>query len=48
MYMYVYTYYDLINPPMPYIASSPLCLLRGFTSCLTFASRARAPEAPPL
>ena len=24
--MYVHTYYVLIKPPMPYIASSPLCL----------------------
>ena len=30
--MYVHTYYVLISPPMPYIASSPLCLLRVFAS----------------
>ncbi len=34
----IHTYYVLINPPMPYITSSPLCLLRVFTSCLNFAS----------
>ncbi len=39
--MYVHTYYVLIKPPMPYIASSPLCLLRGFASCLNFASQER-------
>ena len=31
-YVYIHTYYVLIKPPMPYIASSPLCLLRGFAS----------------
>jgi hypothetical protein len=36
--MYVHTYYVLIKRPMPYIASSPLCLLRVFSSCLNFAS----------
>ena len=30
--MYVHTCYVLIKPPMPYITSSPLCLLRAFTS----------------
>jgi hypothetical protein len=30
--MYVHTCYVLIKPPMPYITSSPLCLLRVFTS----------------
>ena len=30
--MYIHTYYVLIEPPIPYIASSPLCLLRGFAS----------------
>ena len=30
--MYVYTYYVLIKPPITYITSSPLCLLRGFAS----------------
>ena len=39
--MYIHTYYVLIKPPMPYIASSPLCLLRGFASCLNFASQER-------
>jgi hypothetical protein len=34
----IHTYYVLFKPPMPYIASSPLCLLRGFTSCLNFGS----------
>ena len=40
VYMYVYTYvytyvhtcYVLINPPITYITSSPLCLLRGIAS----------------
>jgi hypothetical protein len=41
LYMYVHTYYVLIKPPMPYIASSPLWLLRGFASCLNFASQER-------
>ena len=36
--MYVHTYYVLIKPPIPYIASSPLCLLRVFAS---FTSRMR-------
>ena len=39
--MYVcitHTCYVLNKPPMPYIASSPLCLLRGFASCLNFGS----------
>ncbi len=30
--MYVHTYYVLIKPPITYIASSLLCLLRGFAS----------------
>ena len=30
--MYVHTCYVLIKPPMPYITSSPLCLLRVFAS----------------
>jgi hypothetical protein len=30
--MYVHTCYVLINPPIPYITSSPLCLLRVFAS----------------
>jgi len=39
MYVRMYhTYYVLIKPRMPYIASSPLCLLRGFASCLNFGS----------
>ena len=46
--MCVHTYYVLINPPMPYITSLPLCLLRVFTSCLNFASRERAPKGPTL
>ncbi len=32
VYTYVHTYCVLIKPPMPYITSSPLCLLRVFTS----------------
>jgi hypothetical protein len=32
IHTYVHTYYVLIKPPMPYITSSPLCLLRGFAS----------------
>ena len=28
--MYVHTSYVLINPPIPYITSSPLCLLRAY------------------
>ena len=34
----VHTYYVLINPPIPYITSSPLCLLHKFrpkTFCFT-------------
>ena len=46
--MCVHTYYVLINPPIPYITSSLLCLLRVFTSFLNFASRERAPKGPPL
>ena len=42
IHKYVHTYYVLINPPIPYITTSPLCLLRVFTSCLNFASRERA------
>jgi len=30
--MYIHTYYVLIEPPIPYIASSPLWLLRVFAS----------------
>ena len=30
VYTYVHTYYVLINPPIPYITSSPLCLLHKF------------------
>ena len=26
----IHTYYVLINPPIPYITSSPLCLLHKF------------------
>ena len=37
-YIRIHTYSVLINPPMPYIASSPVCLLRVFTSFLNFAS----------
>ena len=29
IFMYVHTYYVLIKPPMPCIAASLLCLLRG-------------------
>jgi hypothetical protein len=36
--MYVHTCYVLIKPPIPYIASSLLCLLRVFTSYLNFGS----------
>jgi len=36
--LYVCTCYFLIKPPIPYIASSPLCVLRVFTSCLNFCS----------
>ena len=32
VYTYVHTCYVLIKPPIPYITSSPLCLLRGFAS----------------
>jgi hypothetical protein len=32
IHTYVHTYCVLIKPPMPYITSSPLCLLRVFTS----------------
>ncbi len=35
VYTYIHTYCVLINPPIP---SSPLYLLRVFTSCLNFAS----------
>ncbi len=44
IHTYAHTYYVLINPPIPYITSSPLCLLRVFTSCLNFASRERPPK----
>ena len=37
--MYVHTCYVLIRPRIPYITSSPLCMLRVFASCLNFASR---------
>ncbi len=47
-YVCIHTYYVLINPPIPYIASSPLCLLRVFTSCLNFAACERVPKGPPL
>jgi hypothetical protein len=30
VYTNVHTYYVLINPPIPYITSSPLCLLHKF------------------
>jgi len=36
--MYVHTCCVLINPPIPYITSSPLCLLRVFTSYLNLGS----------
>ena len=39
--MYVHTYCVLIKPPMPYITSSPLCLLRGFESYLNLALQER-------
>ncbi len=38
MYVYIHTYCVLNKPPIPYITSSPLCLLRGFTSYLNFGS----------
>jgi hypothetical protein len=38
VYTYVHTYYVLIKPPIPYSTSSPLCLLRVFTSYLKFGS----------
>jgi len=31
--VYVHTFCVLINPPIPYITSSPLCLLHNFQSC---------------
>jgi hypothetical protein len=34
--MYIHTYCVLIKPPMPYIASSPLCLLRVCASKKTY------------
>ena len=32
IYTYIHTYYVLIDQPIPYITSSPLCLLRVFAS----------------
>ena len=49
MYVCMYhTYYVLINPPMPYITSSPLCLLRVFTSCLKREGTQGSPLVNPL